>query len=471
MTSRQLKKINNYPEFKTGAGIDSIINFIANGVLPPGLNPRQQARYNQKFGAGSGFVVRGLAPNQDLFYNPNANINLEVVYPVNQQAAIQGVYDDPAQGYGKGLSSFYHQVAMSYLNISKKLTDAFLRKQGDYIVSVVPKKLINRPIVAKVANERWGMDLIHMTIPPYPAIGNNGRQYIMTVVDFFSGKMWARGLMNQLNTLATPTLRNALASICNEAGTIPHIIQGDQQFGRGDLLNWMNQQGITFIQTTSYNPVSNGKVERMNRTLRRKIKAGFIRNNNLIWFPFLPNYCTNINNEQSSRNHMTPNLLWSQGYNPLPPNFPLPAPIPLSDNMTAQQRRDYNQRYQHNRAVRLLAIGRPPRTFQLNDLVRINLLKMNNIMRQARENGIGFNKVAVHYTPEVYRIHNVVAAINNPPRRQEYEVSDMAGNVLMSGAIPKRFAGNDLILVPNQNVNTSINPQTIARALFLNRLP
>jgi len=471
MTSRELKRINNFHEFKTGAGIDSIINFIANGVIPPGLNARQQARFIQRFGPGSGFVVRGVAPNQDLFYNPSPTINAEVVYPVNRQAVIQAVYDDPSQGYGKGLSSFYHQVAMSYLNISKSLTDAFLKRQGDYIVSVVPKKLINRPIVAKVSNERWGMDLIHMTIPPYPALGNNNRQYIMTVVDFFSGKMWARGLLNQQNSQANPTLRNALADICNVSGTIPHLMQGDQQFGRGDLLAWMNQQGITFIQTTSYNPVSNGKVERMNRTLRRKIKAGFIRNNNLIWYPFLQNYCDNINNQQNSRNKMTPNLLWSQGYNPQPANFPLPAPVQLNDNMTAQQRRDYNQRYLHNRAVRLLAIGRPPRTFQQNDLVRINLLKLNNTMRNAREYNIGWNKVAVFYTPEIYTIHNVIPAINNPPRRQEYEVSDAAGNVLMSGASPKRFAGNDLILVPNPNVGTNINPQTIARALFLNRLP
>ena len=149
----------------------------------------------------------------------------------------------------------------------------------------------------------------------------------------------------------------------------------------------------------------------------------------------------------------------------------MPAPVQLNDNMTAQQRRDYNQRYLHNRAVRLLAIGRPPRVFQQNDLVRINLLKLNNTMRNAREYNIGWNKVAVHYTPEIYTIHNVIPAINNPPRRQEYEVSDAAGNVLMSGASPKRFAGNDLILVPNPNVGTNINPQSIARALFLNRLP
>jgi hypothetical protein len=184
----------------------------------------------------------------------------------------------------------------------------------------------------------------------------------------------------------------------------------------------------------------------------------------------LQNYCDNINDEQNSRNKMTPNLLWSQGYNPQPANFPLPPPVQLNDTMTAQQRRDYNQRYLHNRAIQLLSIGRPPHFFLQNDLVRIKLLKLSNTMRNAREYNIGWNKVAVHYTPEIYTVTNVIPARVNPPRREEYEVSDAAGNILMSGALPKRFAGNDLILVPNPNIATSINPQTINRAVFLNRL-
>ena len=466
MSSTRLRTLNSYPEFRTNASINGIINFIVNGIPPAGLNARQLQRYNQKFGVNSGFVTRN--NNQDLFYNPNANINLEVVRPVDRQNAIQQIYDDPQQGLGKGLSTFYHQIAMSYLNISKVLTDAFLRKQGDYLVGVVPRKLVNRPILVQVSNERWAMDLIHMTA--YPQVGNANKQFIMTDIDFFSGKLWARGMNNQLNNLAHPTLRNALDSICNEAGTIPHIIQADQEFGRGDLRNWMNQQGITFIQTTSYTPVSNGKVERMNRTLRRKIKAGLVRNNNLIWYPHLQDYVININTQQSSRNHLTPNQLWTQGYNPLPPNFQLPPAVPLNDNMNIQQRKDYNQHYLHNRAVHALALGRPPNVFQVNEFVRIKLLVLNNVMRRHRENGMEWNKTAVHYTPEIYQVQRVIQPQANIPRRVEYILSNMAGNVLMSGVVPKRFFGNDLIRVPPQNVPTNILPQTVARALFLNRL-
>ena len=69
MSSTQLKRLNHYQEFRTNIGINNIINFIANGIPPAGLNARQLQRYNQKFGAGSGFVIRN--NNQDLYYNPN----------------------------------------------------------------------------------------------------------------------------------------------------------------------------------------------------------------------------------------------------------------------------------------------------------------------------------------------------------------------------------------------------------------
>jgi hypothetical protein len=43
--------------------------------MPPGLNEQQSHRLQEKFGAESGFAVH----DRDLYYNPNNNINLDVV--------------------------------------------------------------------------------------------------------------------------------------------------------------------------------------------------------------------------------------------------------------------------------------------------------------------------------------------------------------------------------------------------------
>ena len=154
MTSRELKRLNHYPEFRTNAGIEEIFDFIVNAVFPLEFNTRQRTRYNAKFGAGSGFVVRN--NNQELHYNPNGNIDLEVVRPDQREQKIQAVYNDIRRGLGNRLGAFYHQLAMSYLNIPKRITNDFLRSQGDCVVARVPHKLVNKPIISRVPNERWG---------------------------------------------------------------------------------------------------------------------------------------------------------------------------------------------------------------------------------------------------------------------------------------------------------------------------
>ena len=173
---------------------------------------------------------------------------------------IQAVYNDIRRGLGNELGAFYHQLAMSYLNIPKRITDDFLRSQGDYVVARVPHKLVNKPIISRVPNERWGVDLIDMTA--YPPVGNANRRYIFTAVDYFSGKVWARGITNRENNNAHPNLSNAINDICvNEAHTFPHIIQADGEFAVGAFRDWCNQHHIILIKTTSYTPNSNGKIE------------------------------------------------------------------------------------------------------------------------------------------------------------------------------------------------------------------
>ena len=81
------------------------------------------------------------------------------------------------------------------------------------MVGKVPKKQkINAPIVTSVPKERWGIDLIDMQ--QYVSVPNLNRRYIMTVLDYFTGKGWARVLPNRQNNAAQPTLANTINDIC-----------------------------------------------------------------------------------------------------------------------------------------------------------------------------------------------------------------------------------------------------------------
>ena len=134
MTSLELRKINNYPEWNTEAGINSVINFLQNQELPDGLNARQQRRFEEKFNNGNWIVE--IEENQPLFfYNPpildenneitneNRRIKIQVVKPNEHNAKLRQVYDD--SGSGIGINLFYAKVATKYLGIKRTETTDF----------------------------------------------------------------------------------------------------------------------------------------------------------------------------------------------------------------------------------------------------------------------------------------------------------------------------------------------------------
>ena len=291
--------------------------------------------------------------------------------PLQIPNILQNIYALANEGLGKGLETFYKSVSSQYLNVPKKLTDDFLRQQGDYTVAKVPQKqTTNAPIVTSVPNERWGIDLIDMS--QYVSVPNLQKRYIMTVVDYFSGKCWARALANRNNNAAQPTLANAINDICvNEAHTIPHIIQVDNEFAVGSFRTWCNNHNVRIIATSPYTPNSNGKVERMNREIRRKIKAGLIRNNDYVWAPRLQTYVDNINNEYNATSKLTPNQLWTQGYNPHPAGHVVLPVHHLNDGMNMAQRQNYQEASKYS-TPSARSINSHPQTRKTSPLSRVH---------------------------------------------------------------------------------------------------
>jgi hypothetical protein len=301
------------------------------------LNKRQKARYLEKYDDKDFKVSNG-----KLFYNPSDKLNLEVVKPVDRQKRIKEIYDDPKRGLGLGLGAFYNQISMSYLNIQKKLTDAFLRSQGDYQIGRVPRQIINKPITARVPNERWAIDLIDMKA--YKSILlNKGMEYIFSAVDYFTGKAFAEGIKNRDNSINKPTLTDAIIKICKKADTYPHIIQCDSEFNKGYFKTWCQNNNIIIAQSTPHTPQSNGKIERMNREIRKKIRAGIIRNNSIQWYPYLQDYIDNINNQQRTKSKLSPNQVWTKGYHPISKITPIESHVPTKNEIN----------HQHDRALEL----------------------------------------------------------------------------------------------------------------------
>jgi hypothetical protein len=103
-----------------------------------------------------------------LYYRPQTNedgdyrINLEVVKPNERKSKIKEIYNDITKGLSKGLNAFYSAISKQYLGIYRKETSEFLKNQGDYQITRPIRKVINKPILSKIPNERWGIDEIKL---------------------------------------------------------------------------------------------------------------------------------------------------------------------------------------------------------------------------------------------------------------------------------------------------------------------
>ena len=481
---RNLKQVNAYPEFQTAAGINQVRQAVIANAPPAGLTVAETNRFTQKFLNGEWIVVaippnkQGVPghPNRRLKYRPVQEINLLVAYPDERVAFMDKIWKDRTRGYGLGLQAFYSQVSMSHLNIQKIYTDEFLTSQGNYQIQKTPiRKPVISPIVAKAANERWGMDLIDMSFGPS---AHRTDRFILTVVDFFSGYVWARRMLDRSALTTVNTLNDIITTAPPQGsgGTTPHIIQSDHggEFDNDTMRQFAANQinPIRLILTTSYHPRSNGKVERMNREIRKKIKAGFIRQNDNNWnVAMLRDYVKNINSQANQKSKMTATQLWTAGYNP-PNAGPLPAIPALANGNNQAQRNLINRQYQNVRAARLTHGALP--TFAVGDLVRVSMFLLSREYRKKYKEHMGTNKFAVHWSPVISRVVRVYPRTHRRLRElYGITVGDTTGNpppagqtaILRKGTYPYQFSGNQLTQAGSR---VSIAPRTINRAEAIN---
>jgi transposase InsO family protein len=491
MTTRNLKNLNAYSELKTTAGINTVRQAILANAVPAGLTPAQAAKFTTRFLNGNWIVVP-LLPAEGglpihganrLRYRPQVPasaqpINLLVAYDDERAIFMNRVWNDRQRGYGVGLQAFYHQVAMSYLNIKKIHTDEFLTSKGDYQLQKTPQPKVIAPIVTQRPNQRWGMDLIDMSIGMGP---NRLTRYILTVVDYFSGYIWARYIQNKnpitirnaLNNICTaqvnPPLVNGLTAPAGAGGTYPSTLQMDNggEFRNATMTAWAGVHNVVLMYTQSYTPKSNGKVERKNREIRKKIKAGYLRQNAKVWTIHLNDYVININAQSSSRKNVSAKQLWQPGN---PPILPMgPASVSLTPGRAAAIERNFlelrAQRWTH---------GALPR-FQVGDNVRVDLFSLSSeYRRKVKERDV--NKLTVHWSPVVCTVVQVFPP-NGQRRREMYSLQLGTPNGLPPAVggpvqlVTKQdgrlwlFAGNQLTKAGDL---VNLNPRNIPTADAMN---
>ena len=206
-------KLNNYGY--SDESITEVKDYLINLKLPDKVNTNVKGRrYNEKWNQ---FEIR----DDKLFYK---KLNLEVVPNNERNEKMKELYENDISGPGRGIEMFYHTICDKYLNIRRSDASEFLKTQKVYQITRTQHHKMNKPILSKNVNERWGIDCINMTSFANNNGGiHNGYKFILTVVDYFSRYVWARKMKIQTANNVT----NALKSIVQETKTYPKLIQAD----------------------------------------------------------------------------------------------------------------------------------------------------------------------------------------------------------------------------------------------------
>ena len=203
---------------------------------------------------------------------------------------------------GGGARSVAHVMKGKYERVSERRIRDLLNKSKGH--GELQAKFTNKPPMKFIsANRVFGrvqIDLVCM-----PAVQSQSKlfKYIITIVDMFSCFLFCRPLQNK----STEHVAKSLKEIFEEHGW-PEVIQCDNgpEFV-GEVNKLFRRKKVKVIKGRPYHPQSQGKVERQNRIIRKKIRHEIGRRGHSGF-----NWVEKLNEIQSSINHQPKEVLGYQ---------------------------------------------------------------------------------------------------------------------------------------------------------------
>lgn len=162
------------------------------------------------------------------------------------------------------------------------------------------KNFLRRHVKQISINDTLEVDLVDMQ--KYARFNKNFK-YLLTCIDIFSKKGYARPLKNKQGIEVT----KAMESIIEEIGDPPkniHSDQGKELFNK-DFKRLMNKHGINHFFT--YTLIKGAIVERFNRTIKSWMWKLFSLNGSYEWISLLNNLLNKYNNHYHRTIKLAPN--------------------------------------------------------------------------------------------------------------------------------------------------------------------
>jgi hypothetical protein len=432
--------------------------YLRTRVLPETLdNSAKKKRFLAKW---EDFKIE----NNKLVYVP---LNLIVVPDDQRNVVLLNIYKDLKRGVAQGISMFYNRVRDKYLNIRRKDVGDFLKSQKVYQITRPQNHIQNKPILSTSPNERWGIDCINMVSYANANGGiDRGTKFILTVVDYFSRKVWLRALKNQ----TAVNVRNALRSVVLESKTYPKIIQADNgsEF-KAETSAWMKENNIVYIKTLSYSPESNGLVEGKNKIVRKILREIMIRRNSRNWTNNLQICAELMNTQRNGTTKENPNDIWKEGH-----------------ELAGEKNQDVIRL--HERRISNAVKNNTTEEYKVNDYVRVKMSTLYSSVRKIIKSG-DKKLLVVNYSPTLYQIKSILQKdikdrnVGNNVisyEKKRYTLKNLDGTPVQTQQKlnnpnrerrDKRFFASDMQLVKNSELEGSyLEKFTVKDALKLNKI-
>jgi hypothetical protein len=300
-----------------------------------------------------------------------------------------------------------------------------------------------------------------------PANGGTDRgwKFILTVVDYFSRKVWLRPLKSQ----TAINVRNALINIVAETKTYPRIVQADNgsEF-QAETSEWFKQHNITYIKTLSYSPESNSLVEGRNKLVRKILREINIRINSRNWTNHLQTTANLLNSQRNGTTKQTPDNVWKEGHE-------------------LQGEQDQSIIRLHEKRITNAIKNNNTTEYKIGDFVRVKMGTLYSSVRKLIKSGDKKN-IIVNYSPTVFKITRILGKDKADRRvgnnvisfeKLRYTLSNLDGTPLATqlkknnpNAVRKykRFFASDMQLVTDPDKDTFLKDFTVEDSIKLNKM-
>jgi hypothetical protein len=337
---------------------------------------------------------------------------MKVIPAENIDEFLTDLYKNPKTGFTGG-TKMYAYIKRHYIGISRRQVQEWINRNEIEQIHAAPRKQnVARPIVVSKPLAHVQADL---TIWEKYRTYNKNYAYILAVVDLNSKYLW----MEPVKRKTAVHVNDALVKILAKMPKMPSIFQTDNggEF-QDDFHKTLESRGIKHVFSQSHSPTTQGAIERVQGSIKKRIGKHFTLNKTRVWIDVLPDLVSNYNNTEHSVTKSTPTEMLNGG---------------RTSHETEVIRKTGNKGILKQAAKMIKSNTRRFPQLHVGDAVRLMLTSVDARARARELQGQRHASIEQNWTREIYVIVKIKSSKKHIGAPQSFKVADMKTNKEVDG--------------------------------------